>query len=193
MNLQSYVCGGWRSGTGRFDAGCHHGRSHRPSIHRGIDFAPCSPCPRSGRPGASRLDVSRARRALKSVAKRLTEIKEEFYALSYRTGATKSDSMIDIDGGIGTVFVFASKGSRELPNARFSSTAMSRPCRRAHLRRAACVRFARGAAVHINAFNFPVWGMLEKLAPTLLAGMPVIVNGDRDRLLTELVVRRIVE
>ena len=132
---------------------------------------------------------------LRTLAKRLSELKEEFYALSYCTGATKNDSLIDIDGGIGTVFAFAAKGARELPNARVFvdgdieglSKTGSFVGRHLYVSR-------EGAAVHINAFNFPVWGMLEKLAPSILAGMPVIVKpATATAYLAELVVRRIID
>jgi oxepin-CoA hydrolase / 3-oxo-5,6-dehydrosuberyl-CoA semialdehyde dehydrogenase len=114
---------------------------------------------------------------LKKLAQHLTDHKETLYALSYDTGATRSDSWIDIEGGIGTLFVFASKGKRELPNERFlidgDIEALSKTGsfigRHAYLPR-------QGVLVQINAFNFPVWGMLEKLAPSILAGMPVIVK-----------------
>ncbi len=132
---------------------------------------------------------------LRTLAKRLTELKDEFYALSYRTGATKSDSWIDIDGGIGTVFAYAGKGARELPNARVFVDGDVENLSKAGTFLGQHLYVSReGAAVHINAFNFPVWGMLEKLAPTLLAGMPAIVKpATPTAYLTELVVRRIIE
>jgi oxepin-CoA hydrolase / 3-oxo-5,6-dehydrosuberyl-CoA semialdehyde dehydrogenase len=132
---------------------------------------------------------------LKAMARRLTELKEEFYELSYRTGATKNDSLIDIDGGIGTAFVFASKGSRELPNARVYVDGDVEPLSKGGTFVGQHLYVSReGAAVHINAFNFPVWGMLEKFAPTFLAGMPSIVKpATATAYLTELVVRRIIE
>ena len=132
---------------------------------------------------------------LKALAKRLSELKEEFYALSYRTGATKSDALIDIDGGIGTVFAFAGKGSRELPNARVYIDGDVEPLSKTGSFVGQHLYVSReGVAVHINAFNFPVWGMLEKLAPTLLAGMPAIVKpATATAYLTELVVRRIID
>ncbi len=114
---------------------------------------------------------------LKALALHLEGHKDEMYKLSYRTGATLADSKIDIDGGIGTMFVFASKGRREMPDgqvyldgdveqlSRSGSFVGQHICTPLH-----------GVAVHINAFNFPVWGMLEKLAPTLLAGVPAIVK-----------------
>ncbi|MDH3747301.1 MAG: phenylacetic acid degradation bifunctional protein PaaZ [Gammaproteobacteria bacterium] len=132
---------------------------------------------------------------LKALAKYLMEHKKEFYALSTQTGATHADSWVDIDGGISTLFVFSSKGRREMPNdfvyldgppeilskkGTFVGQHIYTP--------------KLGAAVHINAYNFPVWGMLEKLAPTLLAGVPTIVKpASSTAYLTELVVKRIVE
>jgi oxepin-CoA hydrolase/3-oxo-5,6-dehydrosuberyl-CoA semialdehyde dehydrogenase len=148
-----------------------------------------------GGPALRALTFHERAALLKAMAKRLTELKEEFYALSYRTGATKNDSLIDIDGGIGTVFVFASKGSRELPNARVYVDGDVEPLSKGGTFVGQHLYVSReGAAVHINAFNFPVWGMLEKFAPTFLAGMPSIVKpATATAYLTELVVRRIIE
>ena len=111
------------------------------------------------------------------------------------TGATKDDSWIDIDGGIGTVFVLPARVRASCPTAVCISTAPSRGFRRGAASSAGTSIVPReGAAVHINAFNFPVWGMLEKLAPAILAGVPVIVKpATATAYLTELVVRRIIE
>src|SRR5690606_9496524 len=99
------------------------------------------------------------------------------YELSYETGATKADSMIDIDGGIATLFVYASKGRRELPDDTvFIDGALEPLSRGGNFVGQHVATSLQGVAVHINAFNFPVWGMLEKLAPTLLAGVPAIVK-----------------
>jgi oxepin-CoA hydrolase / 3-oxo-5,6-dehydrosuberyl-CoA semialdehyde dehydrogenase len=102
--------------------------------------------------------------------------RETLYRLSYHTGATLSDSRIDIDGGIGTMFVFASKGRREMPDGDVYVDGAPSSCRAGQLRGPAHLHAAAGRGVHINAFNFPVWGMLEKLAPTLIAGVPAIVK-----------------
>ena len=132
---------------------------------------------------------------LKAVAKHLTEVKDELYALSYRTGATKRDSMVDIDGGIGTVFSIASKGTRELPNDTvYLDGGLERLGREGTFLGQHVYTSRPGVAVQINAFNFPVWGMLEKLAPAFLAGLPTIVKpASQTAYLTELVVRRILE
>ena len=114
---------------------------------------------------------------LKKLAQYLTERKDQLYKLSFQTGATRTDNLIDVDGGIGTLFVYASKGRRELPNSTFMLDGAVEPLGRGgtfagqHI-----LTSLQGAAVHINAFNFPCWGMLEKLAPALLAGVPVVTK-----------------
>ncbi len=198
MNLQSYVCGVWQSGAG-------HGVAMRDATtgevvatvsSGGIDFAAVLEHARKvGSPALRALTFHERAALLRSLAKRLSELKEEFYELSYRTGATKSDSLIDIDGGIGTVFAFAGKAARELPNARVCVDGDVEALSKGGSFVGQHLYVSReGAAIHINAFNFPVWGMLEKLAPTLLAGMPVIVKpATATAFLAELLVRRIVE
>ena len=132
---------------------------------------------------------------LKALAKFLTEHKQELYALSTETGATKADSWIDIDGGISTLFVFSSKGRREMPNDHVYLDGPPEALSRNGTFIGQHIYTPKlGAAVHINAFNFPCWGMLEKLAPTLLAGVPAIVKpASSTAYLTELMVRRINE
>jgi oxepin-CoA hydrolase/3-oxo-5,6-dehydrosuberyl-CoA semialdehyde dehydrogenase len=132
---------------------------------------------------------------LKALAKYLTEHKKEFYPLSTQTGATRNDSWVDIDGGISTMFVFSSKGRREMPN---DTVYLDGPPEQLSKNGTFAAQHIftpkTGAAVHINAFNFPCWGMLEKLAPTLLAGVPAIVKpASSTAYLTELMVRRIIE
>ncbi|MGO4806066.1 phenylacetic acid degradation bifunctional protein PaaZ [Arthrobacter sp. 2MCAF15] len=114
---------------------------------------------------------------LKELAQYLNGRREEFYALSAQTGATKVDSMIDIDGGIGVLFTFGSKGRRELPNAQVVVDGpMEVLSRDGSFAGEHIYTRIPGVAVQINAFNFPVWGMLEKLAPAFLAGVPTIVK-----------------
>ncbi|MEP6842531.1 MAG: phenylacetic acid degradation bifunctional protein PaaZ, partial [Pseudolysinimonas sp.] len=114
---------------------------------------------------------------LKEFAQILTARKDELYVLSSRTGATKNDSMVDIDGGIGVLFTYASKGRRELPNARVyvDGPVESLSKDGSFLARHIYSRLS-GVAVQINAFNFPVWGSLEKFAPAFLAGVPSLVK-----------------
>ena len=132
---------------------------------------------------------------LKALAKYLDEHKKEFYPLSTQTGATRSDSWVDIDGGISTLFVFSSKGRREMPNDKVYLDGPPEQLSKNGTFAAQHIFTPKlGAAVHINAFNFPCWGMLEKLAPTFLAGVPTIVKpASSTAYLTELMVRRIIE
>ncbi len=198
MRLQSYLAGSWQSGAGRASALCDAstGELIAEAASGGFDFAALLTHAREvGGPALRAMTFHERAAMLRTLGKRLFEYKDEFYALSYRTGATKTDSWIDIDGGIGTMLVFASKGARELPNSRVyldgGVEALSKGG--TFIGQHICVPL-EGAAVHINAFNFPVWGMLEKLAPALLAGVPAIVKpATATSYLTELVVRRIVE
>ncbi|NIZ61226.1 phenylacetic acid degradation bifunctional protein PaaZ [Sedimentitalea sp. CY04] len=130
-------------------------------------------------------------RMLKALAGHLNQHKQALYEASFDTGATQSDHMIDVDGGIGTMFVFASKGRREMPDAQVYLDGDVEQLSRngTFLGQHICTPL-QGVAVHINAFNFPVWGMLEKLAPTLLAGVPAIVKpATNSCYVTELAVR----
>ena len=114
---------------------------------------------------------------LKELAQYLNGRREEFYALSAQTGATKIDSMVDIDGGIGVLFTFGSKGRRELPNSQVVVDGpMEVLSRTAPSPASTSTPASPGVAVQINAFNFPVWGMLEKFAPAFIAGVPTIVK-----------------
>ena len=198
MQLQSFVAGKWQVGSRNAVAlrDATTGEVIANASSDGVDFGAALEHARDvGGPSLRKLTFHERAALLKALAKMLTEHKDEFYRLSYATGATKSDSWIDIDGGISTVFVYASKGTRELPNSRIyvdgAVEALSKTG--TFVGQHVCVAL-EGAAVHINAFNFPVWGMLEKLAPTLLAGVPSIVKpATATSYLTEQVVRRIVE
>ncbi|KHA50529.1 phenylacetic acid degradation bifunctional protein PaaZ [Sulfitobacter geojensis] len=130
-----------------------------------------------GGPALRKLTFHDRARMLKAIALYLMERKQVLYDLSYDTGATLSDHKIDVDGGIGTMMVFASKGRREMPDGHVFLDGPPEQLGRtgAFMGRHICTPL-QGVAVHINAFNFPVWGMLEKLAPTLLAGVPAIVK-----------------
>jgi oxepin-CoA hydrolase/3-oxo-5,6-dehydrosuberyl-CoA semialdehyde dehydrogenase len=132
---------------------------------------------------------------LKDLALFLMENKKEFYALSTETGATKSDSWVDIDGGISTLFVYSGKGRREMPNDKVYLDGPPEVLSKegTFVGQHICTP-RQGAAVHINAYNFPCWGMLEKLAPCLLAGVPAIVKpASSTAYLTELMVRRMID
>jgi oxepin-CoA hydrolase/3-oxo-5,6-dehydrosuberyl-CoA semialdehyde dehydrogenase len=130
-----------------------------------------------GGPALRKLTFHERARIIKGLGLAIMARKEELYELSYQTGATRKDGWIDIEGGAGTLFSFSSKGRRELPDAHVLLDGAVEPLSKSgsfigqHI-----YTPLQGAAVHINAFNFPVWGMLEKLAPTFLAGMPAIVK-----------------
>ena len=178
--LENYVCGEWVAGTGQATDLFHAvtGDKIAEATTNGIDFgAMVEYAKRVGGPALRRLTFHERALMLKAMAQYLMARKDEFYAVSAATGATKSDSSVDIEGGIGTLFAYASRGRREFPNERFyidgATEALSKGG--SFVGRHICVPL-EGVAVHINAFNFPVWGMLEKLSPTLLAGMPAIVK-----------------
>ncbi|MGW9630682.1 phenylacetic acid degradation bifunctional protein PaaZ [Agromyces sp. NPDC055520] len=114
---------------------------------------------------------------LKQMALALTERKAELYELSARTGATKQDSWVDIDGGIGVLFTYSSKGRREMPNSKvYVDGAVEQLSKDGSFLGRHIYTRLPGVAVQINAFNFPVWGSLEKLAPAFLAGVPTLVK-----------------
>ncbi|MGQ0383948.1 MAG: phenylacetic acid degradation bifunctional protein PaaZ [Gammaproteobacteria bacterium] len=198
MRLQSFLAGGWRDGGGPAAAlrDASTGEVVAESATGGLDFGAALAWARdTGGPALRAMTFHQRAAMLRSLGKKLFEWKDEFYTLSYATGATKSDSWIDIDGGIGTMLVFASKGARELPNSRVYLEGAVEGLSKGgtFVGQHVCTPL-EGAAVHVNAFNFPVWGMLEKLAPALLAGVPAIVKpATATSYLTERVVRRILE
>lgn len=134
-------------------------------------------------------------RMLKSIALHLRDHRKMLYDLSFDTGATQSDHLIDVDGGIGTMLVFASKGRREMPNGRvYLDGGIEQLGRDGRFVGQHICTPLQGVSLHINAFNFPVWGMLEKLAPALLAGVPAIIKpATATSYVTEACVRLIVE
>jgi oxepin-CoA hydrolase/3-oxo-5,6-dehydrosuberyl-CoA semialdehyde dehydrogenase len=196
--LESYVAGSWfraaHEGSPLLDAST--GEEVARISSTGLDPATMTEHARTvGGPALRSLTFHQRAALLKALAKQLTGHKEEFYALSARTGATPRDSMVDIDGGIGTVFSYASKGARELPNDVVILDGGTEPLGREGTFVGQHIYTSKpGVAVQINAFNFPVWGMLEKLAPAFLAGLPSIVKpASQTAYLTELVVHRIIE
>lgn len=148
-----------------------------------------------GGPALRALSFHDRARMLKALALYLNERRQQLYEISYATGATLSDHKIDVDGGIGTMFVFASKGRREMPDGQvYLDGAVEQLSRSGQFLGQHICTPLQGVAVHINAFNFPVWGMLEKLAPTLLAGMPAIVKpATATCYVTELAVRMMLD
>ena len=148
-----------------------------------------------GGPALRKMTFHQRAAMLRALAQLLNEHKDKLYEISYDTGATRGDHAFDIDGGIGTLFVYSSKGRREMPDGHVYLDGGLEQFGRAgtFLGQHVCTPLM-GAAVHINAFNFPLWGMLEKLAPTLLAGVPAIVKpATATCYVTELAVRLILE
>lgn len=198
MKLQNYAAGAWVAGddVGQELTSAVDGRPIASISSRGVDFAAMLEHARkTGGPNLRKFTFHQRALMLKGLAKFLSEHKKEFYALSTETGATRSDSWIDIDGGISTLFVFSSKGRREMPNDTVYLDGLPEALSRNGTFVGQHVYTSRpGAAVHINAFNFPCWGMLEKLSPSILAGVPAIVKpASSTAYLTELVVHRIIE
>jgi len=144
-----------------------------------------------GGPALREMTFHQRAKMLKALGAYIDSRKEELYALNPLTGATRKDGWIDIDGGIGTMFVFASKGRREMPDGHvYLDGELEQLSRNGTFLGQHIALPLHGVAVHINAFNFPVWGMLEKLAPTLLAGVPCIVKpATQTSFLTEACVR----
>jgi oxepin-CoA hydrolase/3-oxo-5,6-dehydrosuberyl-CoA semialdehyde dehydrogenase len=162
----------------------------------GLDVAGMVEHARSvGGPGLGELTFHQRAAALKRLAIHLREHRDGLYEQSARTGATVGDARIDVDGGIGALFVYASKGRRELPNDVIYVDGQPEPLGRGGTFVGQHVYTSRpGVAVFIDAFNFPVWGMLEKLAPAVLAGVPAIVKpASQTAYVTELAFRHMVE
>jgi oxepin-CoA hydrolase/3-oxo-5,6-dehydrosuberyl-CoA semialdehyde dehydrogenase len=162
----------------------------------GLDFAAMARHAREvGGPALRQLTFHKRADMLRALATYLTERKEPLYRLAGDTGANRRDNMIDIDGGIGTLSAYASRGRRDLPDAKFAVEGDVENLSKAgsfvgqHI-----LSPLHGVAVHINAFNFPCWGLLEKLAPALLAGVPVIAKpATATAYVTEALVRLIQE
>lgn len=198
VTLQSYVMGRWQSGKGNeqeiFNAST--GEKIAEVSSEGLDFKGILEYGRTqGGPALRKLTFHERALLLKDLAKYLMERKEQLYEVSATTGATRTDSWIDIDGGINTFFTYSSKGRRELPNETFLVEGETENLSKngTFVGRHILVPL-QGVALHINAYNFPCWGMLEKLAPTILAGMPAIVKPAQiSSLLTERMVRLIID
>jgi oxepin-CoA hydrolase/3-oxo-5,6-dehydrosuberyl-CoA semialdehyde dehydrogenase len=162
--------------------------THREPIDFGeaVNFARMT-----GVPGLMALDFQQRAARLKALALYLTERKEALYAISQLSGATRPDSWVDIEGGIGTLFAYASMGSNELPSSNVLHEGPALALGKKGGFAGTHILVPRGGlAVHINAFNFPVWGLLEKFAPSFLAAMPCIAKpATATSYLTEAVVR----
>lgn len=194
--LHNYLQGAWvphdGAGIPQFDA--IDGTLISTCGSEGLDYSAILHYARKvGGPALRKMSFQERGRMLKALALFLNEHKEKYYTLSYRSGATRADSWIDIDGGIGTLFAYASL-RRKLPDTRWYLDGEAAKLSKEgsfighHL-----MVPKHGVAIHINAFNFPIWGMLEKLSANLLAGMPAVVKpSEVTSYLSEIVVRDII-
>ena len=197
MNIQSYVTGKWFSGQsdGARVFNAVNGDFIGNVSSDGMDFGDVLRYAREvGGPALRGLTFHERALRLKALAQYLMERKEEFYEVSAWTGATRADSWIDIEGGIGTLFSYSSLVRREFPNETFLVEGNQERLSKEGTFTGRHILVPReGVAVHINAFNFPCWGMLEKIAPSLCAGMPVVVKpATVSSYLTEKMAREIV-
>lgn len=197
MNIENYVLGKWIAGDGDgeqlYDA--VSGKSIATVSSEGLDFADVLDYGRTvGNPVLRKMTFHERGRMLKALALHLMSIKDKFYELSYATGATKADSWVDIEGGIGNLFAYSSL-RRQFPNEPFYVDGEMVPLSKTGSFIGHHIMVPKeGVAIHINAYNFPIWGMLEKIAVNLLAGMPAVVKpAPVSSYLTELMVREIIK
>ena len=198
QKFKSYALEKWVEGEGQGQVILHAvtGEPLGEVSSRGLDFKAMLNYARTiGGPAIRCMTFHERALLLKNMAKYLMERKEEFYTLSTATGATRADSWVDIEGGIATFFAYSGIGRREFPNETFHLETDVSPLSKSgsFIGRHICTPL-EGTAVHINAFNFPCWGMLEKLATTFLAGMPAIVkSASQTCYLTEKMVAAMIE
>ncbi|SDY85468.1 oxepin-CoA hydrolase / 3-oxo-5,6-dehydrosuberyl-CoA semialdehyde dehydrogenase [Amycolatopsis xylanica] len=178
--LRSYVSGEWH--TSAEEGVPLHDATTGEEVARvssaGVDMAATLDYGRRvGGPALRELTFHQRAALLKALASHLREHRDELYALSAKTGATLGDSKFDIDGGIGVLFTYGSKGKRELPNSTVYVDGAVEPLSKGGTFAGQHIATPlRGVAIQINAFNFPVWGPLEKFAPAFLAGVPSLVK-----------------
>ena len=194
--LENYINGKWISGDGEGQPlyNAVTGDMIANAGTKGIDFAGVLNYARKvGNPALRKMTFQERGRMLRALALHLTEQKEKFYSISYKTGATRIDSWIDIEGGIGNLFSNASL-RRKLPDETFALDGDPIGLSKGNTFMAQHILVPKeGVAIHINAYNFPVWGMLEKIAVNLLAGVPAVVKpATVTAYLTEAVVKEII-
>ncbi|WP_317897074.1 phenylacetic acid degradation bifunctional protein PaaZ [Aurantibacillus circumpalustris] len=194
--LHNYACGKWVAGTDKgqdlFNA--ITGETIATTSSKGIDFGQmCDYARNVGGPKLRKMTFQERGLMLKALAMHLLNKKEDFYKVSWATGATRIDSWVDIEGGIGNLFSYASL-RRQFPNESYcyDGDVARLSKNNTFIGHHICVP-KEGVAIHINAFNFPVWGMLEKVAVNWLAGVPAIVKpATVTSFLTEAVVKEII-
>lgn len=180
LTLNSFALGRWvvpRSGLVTIPSAID-GRPIAQASSAGLDFGAMVRHGREvGGPALRAMTFHERADRLRALAAFLTERKAPLYELAFDTGATRRDNLIDIDGGIGTLYAYASRGRRELPSGRVMIEGDVEPLSKGGTFVGLHVMTPlKGVAVHVNAFNFPCWGMLEKLSPAILAGVPVITK-----------------
>lgn len=194
--LNNYACGQWvaGAGTGQELFNAITGEAFATTSSKGLDFGKmCEYARTVGGPKLRKMTFQERGLMLKALAMHLISKKEEFYKVSWATGATRVDSWVDIEGGIGNLFAYASL-RRQFPNETYcyDGDAARLSKNNTFIGHHICVP-KEGVAIHINAFNFPVWGMLEKVAVNWLAGVPAIVKpATLTSFLTEAVVKEII-
>lgn len=196
QKLQNYINGHWVEGDGDGEV-LYHAITGNPvaaATTKGLDFHQVLQYGREkGNIALRKMTFQQRGRMLKALALYLLERKEKFYKISAATGATRVDSWIDIEGGIGNLFSNASL-RRKLPDTPFCVDGEGINLGKENTFMGHHILVPKeGVAVHINAYNFPVWGMLEKIAVNLLAGMPAVVKpASVTCFLTEAVVKEII-
>lgn len=194
--LGNFITGKWREGDGEGQTlyNAVTGEAIAAATTKGLDFAAITEYARKvGNPALRKMTFHERGNMLKALALHLRNQVDKFYPVSYQTGATKTDSWVDIEGGIGNLFANASL-RRKFPDETFCIDGESHNLSKQHSFMGTHILVPKeGVAIHINAFNFPVWGMLEKIAVNLLAGMPAIVKpATQTSYLTEAVVKEII-
>lgn len=197
MKTKSYVYGTWHeaSDDGRQVYSPLTGELLTSTSSSGVDFAKVLTYGREQGAALRAMSIHDRANALKELGKYLLANKESLYALSAETGATRVDGSIDIEGGVGTLFSYSSIARREFANETFIVEGPpERLSKTGSFVGQHILLPKKGVSVHINAFNFPCWGMLEKISPSLIAGVPTVVKPATDSAyLTESMVRLIVE
>ncbi len=196
MKLQNYVLGQWIEGSGNGTAlyNALNGDVISTADTQGIHFEEVLNYARkNGNKALRKMTFHERGRMLRALALFLMERKETYYPVSYLTGATRADSWIDIEGGIGNLFAYASL-RKQFPNETFYVDGeLAKLSKTGSFIGHHIMVPKEGVAIHINAFNFPIWGMLEKIAVNLLAGMPAVVKpATSTSFLTEKMVRDII-
>ncbi|MBS1654237.1 MAG: phenylacetic acid degradation bifunctional protein PaaZ [Bacteroidetes bacterium] len=195
--LENYISGKWvlGDGDGQILYNAVTGEPIAAATTKGLDFKSILEYGRTvGNPALRKMTFHERGNMLKALALYLRNHLDTFYAISYKTGATKADSWVDIEGGIGNLFANASL-RRKFPDESFCIDGESHNLGKNNTFMGTHILVPKeGVAVHINAFNFPVWGMLEKIAVNLLAGVPAVVKpATVTSYLTEAVVKKIIE